>query len=51
VEVPLDTPHSALSPYVAKALAPLFAVFGGYEVKDQVIEEAGRQLVERKLPG
>ncbi len=51
VKVPLDTPHLALAPYVAKALAPLFAVFGGYEVKDQVIEEAVRQLVERKLPG
>lgn len=51
VEVPLDTPHLALAPYVAKALAPLFAVFGGFEVKDQVIEEAVRQLVERKLPG
>lgn len=51
VEVPLDTPHLALAPYVAKALAPLFAIFGGFEVKDQVIEEAVRQLVERKLPG
>ncbi len=51
VEVPLDTPHLALAPYVAKALAPLFAVFGGYEVKDQVVEEAVKQLVERRLPG
>lgn len=51
VEVPLDTPHLAIAPYVKKALAPLFAVFGGYEVKDELIEEAVRQLVERKLPG
>jgi hypothetical protein len=31
---PLDTRNLALAPYVAKALAPLLAVFGSYEVKD-----------------
>lgn len=50
VEVPLDTPHVAIAPHVARAVAPLFAVFGGYEVGAQLVEEAVRQLVERRLP-
>ncbi len=49
-EIPLDTPHLAIAPYVARVVAPLFAVFGGYEVAMPIIEEAVGQLVERRLP-
>jgi hypothetical protein len=48
---PLDTPHLAIAPHVTKAIAPLFAVFGGYELPPQAIEEAVRQSIERRLPG
>ncbi len=51
VQIQLDTPHLALAPHLGKALAPLFAVFGGYEAKDQMVKEAVKQLVERRLPG
>jgi len=49
VEVGLDTPHLALAPAVERAVAPLFACFNGYQPPVQVIEEAVRSLVERKL--
>jgi hypothetical protein len=49
VAVGLDTPHLALAPAVERAVAPLFACFNGYQPPAQLIEEAVRSLVERKL--
>lgn len=49
VEVGLDTPHLALAPAVERAVAPLFACFNGYQPPTQLIEDAVRSLVERKL--
>lgn len=49
VEVPLDTPHSALAPYVEQAILPLFATFNGYSPSQKLIESSVKTLVERKL--
>ena len=49
VEVPLDTPFSALSPFVSKAVGPLFEMFDGLVLSDGVIEDLTRRLVERRL--
>lgn len=49
VEVGLDTPHLALAPAVERAVAPLFACFNGYQPSAQLVEDAVRSLVERKL--
>jgi hypothetical protein len=49
VEVPLDTPHSALAPYVEKAVQPLFVSFQGYMPRSDLIEECVRKVVERKM--
>lgn len=49
LEVPLETPYSALAPYVAKAVAPLFAVFDGYAPNSELVETSVRKLIERKL--
>lgn len=49
IELPLDRPDAAFAPQVAGAVAPLFATFGGYEVRMEVVEEAVRKLLERSL--
>lgn len=49
VEIPLDTPHSALAPHVAEVVAPLFAAFNGHQVEVSLIEECIQRLIERKL--
>jgi len=49
VELNLDTPHSALAPYVLKAVAPLFVIFEGYQPPDRLVEDAVKRVVERKL--
>lgn len=49
VIVPLSAAESALAPFVADAVRPLFAVFDGWEVSDSVVEELTRRLVERRL--
>jgi len=48
VDVPLDTPLSALSPYVNQVVKPLFEVFDGFTVEEHV-EDLTRRLIERKL--
>ena len=49
VDVSVDTPYSAISPFVSKAVGPLFEIFGGLVVSDSVIEDLTRRLVERRL--
>lgn len=49
VAVPLETPATALAPYVGTVLAPLFSTFDGYQASAELIEESVRKLIERKL--
>lgn len=47
--VPLDTPTTALEPYVSKAVGPLFSKFDGYVAEQALVESCVRKLVERKM--
>lgn len=49
VQVPLETPYSALAPFVATAIAPLFATFDGYSPSSELVEKSVRKLIERKM--
>ena len=49
VEVPLDTPVSAISPAVEQALEGLFVLFDGYRMPSKTIEQWVQQLIERRL--
>ncbi|WP_156948709.1 helix-turn-helix domain-containing protein [Bradyrhizobium sp. WSM1417] len=49
VEIPLDTPLSALAPAVEKAVADLFVSFGGVTIPSATIEHWVQRLIERRL--
>ena len=49
VNVPLDTPLSALGHFVNQAVQPLFEVFDGFVLSNDVVEDLTRRLVERRL--
>ena len=49
VSVPLEAPHSALAPHVAKAVGPLFVLFDGYVPPQNIIENCVRKMIERKM--
>jgi hypothetical protein len=49
VEVPLDTPHSALAPFVAVAAGALFSCFDGYQPPQSLIEDCVQKMVERRM--
>jgi hypothetical protein len=49
VEVPIETPHAAVAPYVAAAVAPLLAAFDGYSAPADLVETSVRKLIERKM--
>ena len=49
--VPVNTPLSALAPYVEIAVAPLFACFDGYAAPQELVETCVRKLIERKMEG
>ena len=49
VHVPLEVSNSALAPYVAQAVGPLFALFDGYEPPQEIIENCVRKMIERKM--
>ena len=49
VEVPLETPLFALGAHVNKAVKPLFEVFNGFELGDDVVEDLTRKTIERRL--
>jgi hypothetical protein len=48
VDVPLETPLSALSNFVNQAVQPLFQVFDGFVLDRNVVEDLTRRLNERK---
>ena len=49
VNIPLETPLSALSDYVAQAVKPLFILFQGFEIDLEFIEDRINRLINRKL--
>ena len=49
VQVPLETPHSALAPYVSIAVGPLFALFNGYEAPQSLVEICVRKMTQRNM--
>ena len=49
VNVPLDTPLSALGSFVHQAVQPLFEVFDGFALNSDVVEDRTRRLIERRL--
>ena len=49
VELPLDTPASAIAPYVETVVNDLFARFDGYHMRIDAIEEWVKRLIERRL--
>jgi hypothetical protein len=48
-ELALDTPVSAIAPFVEEATRDLFALFNGYKMPTEAAEEWARRLVERRL--
>jgi hypothetical protein len=48
-ELSLDTPASAIAPFVEQATQDLFAIFDGYKMPTEAVEEWTRRLVERRL--
>jgi hypothetical protein len=48
IDVPLETPLSALSQYVHQVTRPLFEAFNGYTVSRDIVEDIIRSLIERK---
>jgi len=49
VQVPLETPLSALGNYVNKVVQPLFEIFDGLSLSNNVIEDLTQRLIQRKL--
>lgn len=49
VNVPLETPLSALSEYVNQVVQPLYEVFDGFSLSKDVVEDLTRRLIERRL--
>jgi hypothetical protein len=49
VQVPLDTPLSALPDFVFQVTEPLFQVFDGFLLNKKVIEDLTNKVIERKL--
>jgi hypothetical protein len=49
IELPLDTPASAIAPFVDAATRDLFVVFDGTRLPSHSIEEWTRRLIERRL--
>jgi hypothetical protein len=48
-ELSLDTPASAIAPFVGQGTQDLFALFDGYKMPNEAVEEWVRRLVERRL--
>ena len=49
VELSLDTPVSAIAPYVGQIVNDLFSTFDGYQMRQEAIEEWVKHLIERRL--
>lgn len=48
VNVPLDMPLSVLSQYVNQVVKPLFEVFEGFTLNEDIVEDITRRLIERQ---
>ena len=48
VQVPVETPHSALAPFVAAAIGPLFASFEGHIPSLDLVETCVKKMIQRK---
>lgn len=49
VNIPLETPSSALAQYVNQVVSPLFQLFDGFVLSMDVIEDLTRRLIDKKL--
>ena len=49
IEVPLETPLSALGEFVNQAIQPLFRAFDGFELSKDIIENLTHRTIERRL--
>ncbi|MFZ0730288.1 MAG: hypothetical protein WAM51_09240, partial [Methylovirgula sp.] len=49
VEIPLETPLSAIAPYVEEATRGLFVLFDSYNISSEAVENWTQRLVERRL--
>ncbi|MEW6616008.1 MAG: ATP-binding protein [Thermodesulfobacteriota bacterium] len=49
INVPLETPLSALGDYVNKVVQPLFETFNGFSLSKNLIEDLTQRLIQRKL--
>ena len=49
VEMPLETPLSALGEFVNQAVKPLFEVFDGFALSKDVVEDLTRKVIEKRL--
>jgi hypothetical protein len=48
VNVPLDMPLSVLSQYVNQVVKPLFEIFDGFTLSEDIVEDITRRLIERR---
>jgi hypothetical protein len=48
INLPLDTPLSAVSDYVDQVVQPLFQIFDGFSLDKSVVEDLTRRTLERK---
>ena len=49
VEMPLETPLSALGEFVNRAVCPLFEIFDGFVLSKDVVEDLTRKVIERRF--
>ena len=49
VQIPANTPISAIAPYVEEATRDLFLTFNGYALSPQTFEDWTQRLIERRL--
>ena len=49
VEMPLETPLSALGEFVNRAACPLFEIFDGLVLSKDVVEDLTRKVIERRF--
>lgn len=48
LRVPIDTPTSAIGAFVATAVRPLFELFEGFQLADNVVEELTLEILRRR---
>jgi hypothetical protein len=49
VDIPVETAPGALAGYVKKATDPLFEIFDGFSLNQNVVEDLVQRLIERRL--